>query len=127
MNEDVDQTQATDDSGMHNDVKCEVLFDEKDNWLGVRILNEQLDEDGKFYVKMNLSKVPESYKQISPGVVIETEDYLEIKFDATVPAHRIIEQNCHIDCLDDEFGIEVILGEPIKGKELVKPFILHDI
>lgn len=84
-------------------VKGEMLFDYDDNWIGLRILNERVNEEEFEMPEFNLGKD----KNI---ILAEDGDEITIFFDSDSEVYKVEEELFYINFDEDGlYGIEVIL------------------
>lgn len=104
--------------------QCDVYFENDRNWIGIKIKN--IDTDGK---KLDLPQVGDIDYPINSSRIIEEADSITILFDDKSIISEQIEEECILDIHPSGiYGIELILySTSIKGKEIVKPFIIWDI
>ncbi|MFB5269110.1 hypothetical protein ACE41H_20305 [Paenibacillus enshidis] len=105
------------------DIKCKLLYDSQDNFVGISIMSQQSDtgevielpEVGAVEFPMYKAKI----SQDGNGIII--------MFDQETVVHKEVEDECIIDLSDAGItGIEPMPFTHIGGKEIIKPFIIRD-
>jgi hypothetical protein len=116
-----------------SDVKCNLLYDESDNLIGIKLLNKRENSE------ISVNGIPQIEQIKLPAVgdvelptynatITEKENEITILFNGSLIVHHIKEDICNIDLCDEGiFGIEPIPFTYIGGKEVIKPFIKRDI
>lgn len=115
-----------------SDVRCDLLYDDKDNLIGVKLCNTRDNSD----ISLNGRPLIENIKLPTVGYVdtpchnstiAETEEEISIMFDGNAVIRRVEEDTCNIDlCKEGVLGIELIPVAYIGNKEVIKPFIIED-
>lgn len=102
--------------------RSQILFDEFRNWIGIKILN--IDIEGQI---QELPRVGDIDYPMHTSIITEQPDSITILFDNQSTVSEIVEEDCILDLHPTGiYGIEVILYETqIEGIEKVRPFI-HD-
>lgn len=107
-----------------SDIKCKLLYDSQDNFVGISIMNQRSDtgdviglpEVGAVEFPMYKAKI----SQDGNGIII--------MFDQGAVVHKEVEDECILDlCTAGISGIEPIPFTYIGGKEIIKPFIIRDV
>jgi hypothetical protein len=116
-----------------SDVKCNLLYDESYNLIGLKLLNKRTNTQ----VSLNGIPLTEQIKLPNVGFIdlpvhnakiSEAESNITIMFNADSAIRHTREGYCNIDlCNEGIFGIELIPFTYIGGKEIIKPFIVDDI
>lgn len=112
------------------DVACKLLYDEQDNWLGIRISNDFSDQE-ESWAPLSLPVLRKEDIEVPSHLILQQEDCLEIKF-ADRPVAKQVDQECNLDIGSVDhvlYGIEIILwAEPKLGKKKwVEPFVIFDM
>jgi hypothetical protein len=115
------------------DVKCNLLYDESDNLIGLKLLNRRDNTQ----ISLNGIPLTEQIKLPSVGFIdlpvhnakiSDDENNITIMFNADSVIHHTREGYSNIDlCNEGILGIEPIPFTHIMGKEIIKPFIISDI
>ncbi|MBH5318980.1 hypothetical protein I6N90_14335 [Paenibacillus sp. GSMTC-2017] len=106
-----------------NFIKCHLLYDGKNNFIGMRIFNEIEDSDESIILPL----VGEIEFPLHNAKLEVNESEIQILFAGEVMAEKEVVCECTIDvCEEGMVGIEPMLREKIGGKEVIKPFIIRD-
>jgi hypothetical protein len=111
-----------------SDVRCNLLYDEKDNLIGIKLFNEYINADNGQKEQIKLPEVGYIDMPLHNANISETETDITIMFNGSSVIHHIKEDECNIDlCNEGIFGIEPIPFTYIGEKEVIKLFIIEDI
>ncbi|WP_149847140.1 hypothetical protein [Paenibacillus sp. 37] len=105
------------------DIKCKLLYDSNDNFIGIKILCT-LSDTGENIV---LPEVGPIEFPMQKAIVTQNEDGINLVFGKDVVVHKEVENECIIDlCHAGITGIEPMPYTHIGGREVIKPFIIRD-
>ena len=100
-------------------VKCKILYDLSDNWIGLEIINEFIDNK-----KFNLPPVKSTVINLSFEKIMEDKNKIILLFDSNKKIDHFLEDSCNIDFNDEGFfGVELILNQPIGGIEVIEQLL----
>ncbi|GIP25402.1 hypothetical protein J23TS9_05320 [Paenibacillus sp. J23TS9] len=107
-----------------SDVRCKMLYDSQDNFIGVNIMSKRSDTG----TSIVLPEVGAIEFPMYNAKVTENESEILILFDEKARIHRKVTDECIIDLCDAGIsGIEPMPFTHIGGKEVIKPFIIRDV
>ena len=110
--------------GSLSDVKCKLLYDLQDNFIGIIIQNERSDTGEEIV----LPKVGQIDFTLYKATVTQDEDEIVIIFDQNSIIYKEVEDECILDlCAAGISGVEPMPFTHIGGKEVIKPFIIQDV
>ena len=110
--------------GSLSGVKCKLLYDSEDNFIGINIMNQQ-SYTGTIIV---LPEVGAIEFPMHNAMVTQDEKGIQIKFHKEAIVHKEVEDECMLDlCAVGITGIEPMPYTHIGGKEVIKPFIIRDV
>ncbi|WP_072337079.1 hypothetical protein [Thermoactinomyces sp. DSM 45891] len=104
-------------------VNCCLLFDDKNNWIGLEVSNEN------FNGPIQLPPLKEIEFPMHEAIINESGRTLEILFDKDLQVARKIKYACNIDVISEQlYGIEILLLDQgsIGNRDIVKPFVSSD-
>ncbi|MPN54011.1 hypothetical protein SDC9_201680 [bioreactor metagenome] len=102
---------------MIHDIKSFLLYDDKDNWIGIEIGNVDFCS--------NISELPYTKKINTEKLLVSHNgERIIIKFDRNIAIHRTKEVCCNLDISGyDLYGIELMLREPIGKLDHITDYI----
>lgn len=109
--------------GAYPDVSGYMLYDKKGNWLGYRVMRTIYNN--KNYV-ISIPKVKKIEYPLFTASIEDTDEYIEIKFDADMEAAEMLQQECLLDINENGlFGVELVRHPDIPAgeTEYVKYFV----
>ena len=88
------------------DVRCEMIFDKDDNWIGIEVFNDAFDNN-----KIKLPNLKKQYNAIQNELFEQSESKLFMLFDKNNSEDYRKEVSCNIDYnkVNGLQGIELIL------------------
>lgn len=90
--------------------KCELLFDEENNWIGLNVFNEYHD-GGKF----SLPEIKIKTENTDFEAIQQFDEKTSLIFDSRMSIANSKIESCNIDFNEDGlFGIEIILNYEIR-------------
>lgn len=100
-------------------VSCELLYDAKENWIGINILDRYYDGEKLALPEIKLVMENKAYESIN-----KSDKMITLLFNNTRIINRVQVESCNIDFNDDGFfGVELILDHEIGGMEVVNNLI----
>lgn len=108
----------------YSSVKCKILYDEFDNWIGLEILNEFC-----YGKEFNLPPIKNVVINFECEKIIEDSNKLLLLFDCSKTVDHYIKDSCNVDFNDEGFfGVELILDKSIGGlgnyKRIIKEVVI---
>ncbi|MBT2764293.1 MULTISPECIES: hypothetical protein [Paenibacillus] len=107
-----------------SDVKCKLLYDSNDNFIGINIMDQRSDTGASIV----LPEVGAIEFPVHNALVKQDEDGIVILFDQNSKVYKEVEDECILDlCAAGITGIEPMPFTHIGGKNIIKPFIIRDV
>lgn len=111
-------------TGSLSDVKCNLLYDSNDNFIGINILSKRSDTGASIV----LPEIGSIEFPMHNALVKQYEDGILIMFGQESVVYKEVEDECILDlCAAGISGVEPMPFTHIGGKEIIKPFIIRDV
>ncbi|WP_336772659.1 hypothetical protein [Paenibacillus sp. MMO-58] len=111
-------------TGSLSDIKCCLLYDLNENFIGIRILSKRSDT-GEC---LELPKMGEIEFPLHSAVVSQDDEGILIMFNQEAVIHKEVEDECILDLsIDGIAGVEPMPYTNIGGKEVIKRFVIKDV
>lgn len=108
--------------GMLHDIKSQLLYDQFNNWVGIKIDNHDLLGRNIKLPKINCNK------NVKNASITQTDTYIEILFDYQIEINNRKDIASNIDYGENSLmGIEIILREKVGELDIVRPYVKHDM
>lgn len=110
-------------TGSLSDVKCKLLYDLNDNFIGINIQRKRSDTGQE----IELPTIGVIEFPTHNATVKQDDDGILILFDEKAQIHQEAEDECILDlCAAGISGVEPMPFTYIGGKEVIKPFIIKE-